>query len=222
MLPKQFVIFGVPSACLPRQTRKNIYCYCFLVHSQGCLQTFRGHSWECPRNRSGRLRKMNLHSSAPVRKRSGSFREACLNNSALVPRFLRPFRVASACLREVVCGHQNFQERVKFPRRNFGREQNLDAEMKFLIASACCLHCPADSTRTSPDKIRKACGSNFTISCQRAFLGHDDECIVCGHAWVCPGNKKAVLFSDDYYFFLIIVYNDKWVWVFMCSLCIFL
>ena len=45
--------------------------------------------------------------------------------------------------------HDDFQVYANFPRRDFGPEQNLDAEMNLVTPSADCLHCPADIVRTS-------------------------------------------------------------------------
>ena len=43
----------------------------------------------------------------------------------------------------------SLRERANFPRRDFGPEQNLDAEMNFGTPSADCLHCPANIFRTT-------------------------------------------------------------------------
>ena len=44
---------------------------------------------------------------------------------------------------------RRLRERANFPRRDFGPEQNWDAEMIFVTPSAGCLHCPADIVRAS-------------------------------------------------------------------------
>ena len=44
---------------------------------------------------------------------------------------------------------RRLRERADFPHRDFGPEQNLDAEMNFVTPSADCPHCFADIVRTS-------------------------------------------------------------------------